>query len=263
MIAKDGPASVRKLAREMNEEAAKMRDTNPGQYGFFASLPSLLEEDDAINEISYCLDVLEADGVTLFTRYGSDNHYLGHADFTRVWSALNDRNAVVFIHPTHAVDTHLVNDCLPQPMIDYPHETTRTAVDLIMSRTLRNNPKCKIILSHAGGTLPYLAPRPAMMLPHTPFHTGISAEEFLEDARSFYFDLALSGTSVQLHALLDFAKPGHILYGSDFPYAPSATIEQMTETLDTFTSHSRAKELVKAIKANGLKLFPRFEKAVP
>lgn len=241
----------------MNEEAARMRDSNPGRYGFFASLPSLLEQEDAIDEIAYCLDVLSADGVTLFTRYGSDNHYLGHEDFVPIWSALNQRNAVVFIHPTHAVDTNLVNSHLPQPMIDYPHETTRTAVDLVMSKTVRNNPNCKIILSHAGGTLPYLASRPAMMLPHTPFQVGMTANEFLEDARSFYFDLALSGTSYQLRSLLEFAKPGHILFGSDYPYAPNAAIEQMIEGLDDFATTTRVEELENAVEANALKLFPR------
>ncbi|KAB8336710.1 hypothetical protein FH972_021019 [Carpinus fangiana] len=245
----------------MNEEAAQLRDSSPDEYGFFASLPSLLQEEDAINEIVYCLDVLKADGVTLFTRYGSDNHYLGHPNFARIWATLNERSAVVFVHPTHAVDTNLVNSHLPQPMIDYPHETTRTAIDLVMSKTVRNNPKCKIILSHAGGTLPYLALRPAMMLPHTPFQVGMTPETFLEDARSFYFDLALSGTRYQLGALLDFAKPGHILFGSDYPYAPSAAIEQMNRGLDDFTWSSEGKELYHAMQANALRLFPRLAKS--
>lgn len=48
---------------------------------------------------------------------------------------------------------------LPQPTIDYPVQTTRTAVDLVLTGTFSKRPNLKIILSHAGGALPFLADR--------------------------------------------------------------------------------------------------------
>lgn len=48
---------------------------------------------------------------------------------------------------------------LPQPVVDYPQATTRAAVSLILSGTMNENPSVDIILSHAGGTLPYLSQR--------------------------------------------------------------------------------------------------------
>lgn len=50
---------------------------------------------------------------------------------------------------------------MPQPVVDYPQQTTRTAVDLVFTGTTARNPDVKILLSHAGGTLPYLAARVA------------------------------------------------------------------------------------------------------
>ncbi len=44
-------------------------------------------------------------------------------------------------------------------MIDYPLATTRTAIDLVLTKTLAKNPDVKVILSHAGGALPFLADR--------------------------------------------------------------------------------------------------------
>ena len=220
------------LAREINDSAAQIRDSNPHRYGFFAALPSILDTDAAIAEIDRALDELGADGVTLFTRYGADNHYLGHSDFEKIWMHLDAKGAVVFVHPTHAVDTRLVNANLPQPMIDYPHETTRAAVDIVMAGIMRRYRQCKIILSHAGGTLPYLAVRPAAMLPYTPVDIGKSTEEFVEDAREFYFDVALSGNEYSLACLRAFAKEGHVLFGSDYPYAPEEAIGLMTRGLD-------------------------------
>lgn len=229
------PAAAAALARAANEAAASIRDSSPSEYGFFASVPSLLDTKHVLDEIAYSFDELRADGVTLFTRYGTDNHYLGHPDFHQVWAELNRRKAVVFVHPTHAVDINLVNRHLPQPMFDYPHETGRTAMDLILTDTLNTvAPNCKIILSHAGGTLPYLIYRPAGMLQYTPFSVGKSTEQIVDEASRFYFDLAISSNPLTLSLLLQLARPGHVLFGSDFPNAPSEGIKYFTRNFDEF-----------------------------
>lgn len=101
--------------------------------------------DRAISELSYALDVLHADGVTLFTRYGNENYYLGHPNFIPLWTELNKRQAAVFVHPTTGIDIGLINPLLPAPMIEYPHETTRCAVDLVVSKRVRENPDWKIV----------------------------------------------------------------------------------------------------------------------
>ena len=42
--------------------------------------------------------------------------------------------------------------------------------------------------------------------------------------KKFHFDLALSTSTPQLRSLLSFASPDKILFGSDYPYAPSKAI---------------------------------------
>ena len=243
------------LCRQCNDYVAALRDNDPSGYGFFACLPSLIDEEHTLKEIDYVFDELHADGVILLTRYGNDNHYLGHEKFNNIWAELNKREAVVFIHPTHAVDTHLVDAALAQPMFDYPHETGRTAMDLIVHDNMRDYPKCKIILSHAGGTLPYLIYRSAGMLPHMPHSIKRTTEEIIEEAQQFYFDTAISANPVTLKALFEFAKPDHVLFGTDFPNAPSPAIEHFTEHLERYPM---SLELRKSVN-NGaaLKLIPR------
>ncbi|KAF2135650.1 uncharacterized protein K452DRAFT_281193 [Aplosporella prunicola CBS 121167] len=254
------------FCREANEFAAHVRSTHPTRYGFFASIPSLLDPASAHSELTYALDTLHADGVILYTRYGSDNHYLGHPDFRFTWDLLDSRGTVVFVHPTHPVDTALVDPFLPQPMIDYPHETTRAAVDLIVSDTLRSHPNVKVILSHAGGSLPYLALRPAAMLPYIPSAEGAdghkkSTRDFLEEARSFYFDTALSSSHLTLELLKGFAKPGHVLFGSDFPYAPTPAIRLMNKLVNDYEKKEAA--YARAINTSAaVALFPRLAKVL-
>ncbi|KAJ7088278.1 amidohydrolase family protein [Mycena epipterygia] len=255
------PAEAANLARVANEAAAAIRDAHPAQYGFFASLPSLLDTETCLAEIAYGFDTLRADGVILFSRYGTDNHYLGHPDFAPIWAQLNKRSAVVFVHPTHAIDTNLVNPHLPQPMFDYPHETGRTAIDMILSGTMAKAHNCKIILSHAGGTLPYLIYRAAGMLPHTSFGVdlGLGTDEIVDLAREFYFDTAISSNEVTLAALFKFARPGHVLFGTDFPNAPKEGIEYFTRNLEVFLE-GMDEETGNSVRFGaGKELFPRLK----
>ncbi|KAF7594852.1 hypothetical protein BBP40_008182 [Aspergillus hancockii] len=257
-ILKD-PHRASRLARECNEYAAAIRDATPSQYGFFATLPSLCDTQAALNEIAYTLDRLKADGVTLFTRYGSKHHYLGHPSFRPIWAELSRRKAVVFVHPTHAVDTHWVNSSMPQPIFDYPQETGRTAMDLITSGVLQAYPGCKVILSHAGGTLPYLVHRATSLLASMPTGCRQTQQEMIDAAREFYFDTALSGNAITLPALLAFAKPGHVLFGSDFPNAPREAITQFTDYIDRgLTNHHESHIHSQA----ALALFPRLRSHV-
>lgn len=249
-----GAASA-ELARAVNQQAADIRDASPREFGFFAALPTLADNlPAALEEMEYAMDELDADGITLYTRYGTSNHYLGHPSFIPLWEELDRRGCVVFVHPTHTVDTNLVNAKLPQPIIDYPHETGRTATDLIMSGVMRRFTRVKIILSHAGGTLPYLATRAATLLYDYKL-TDKSIEEFLEDARRFFYDTALSSNEHTLGLLLGFARKENILFGSDFPYAPTKTVETHTAMLEDYGLDEES--LQRIARENALALIPR------
>ena len=207
---------ARKLARRSNEYNAQLRDQDPHRWGFFAALPSLHDVEGSLEEIKYALDVLGADGVTLFTRYGEGNCYLGYPGFEPIWQELDNREAVVFIHPTHPKDLTRTTPELKLTTLDYPHETCRTAADLVLSNAKRRFSRCKVILSHAGGTFPWLITRLSNSLrgvprEQTPF--GKTYEEYIEDFRSFYYDLALSSSPQILTALLSMVPHDHILYG--------------------------------------------------
>ena len=172
---------------------------------------------DIWKKFVFAYENLHADGVILMTRYGKGNHHLRHPDFRKIWQELNRRKAVVFVHPTHSISTELVSKSLPQPMFDYPHETGRTAIDLITSNMFRDYASdCKIILSHAGGTLPMLVGRTAGLLASSPFGTK-SDKEIMEEASWFYFDTALSSSPGQLAALQMLAKPDHFFFWQRFP----------------------------------------------
>jgi predicted TIM-barrel fold metal-dependent hydrolase len=206
------------LARMLNLYAAELRDAQPGTFGFFASLPSLIDTNAALEELNYSFDTLKADGAVVFTRYGTTNTYLGSPALEPIWAELHRRKAVVFVHPTQSVDTNKVNPRLVQPEIGSPDEMARAAMDMITMGTLQKYPDCKVILSHTGGSLPYIISRIAMLLlkgPHfAALHVaGITHEIVMQDFRSMYYDIAFSSSPQALDFLFKMVPHDHILFG--------------------------------------------------
>ncbi|PSN66432.1 amidohydrolase 2 [Corynespora cassiicola Philippines] len=245
-----------RFCRWINEYAAKIVAAYPGRFGFFATLPPLEQTASCLEELRFSFDILKADGVVLLSSY--DEKYLGHESFRPIWKELDRRNAVVFVHPTVARNVDVSADPMfPKPIVDFPHETTRTAVHLITSRIVQDFPHCKIILSHGGGTLPYVATRVAHLTADLGL-TDKSAADFLRDAKHFYYDLALTGYETALNLLKDFAETDHILYGSDFPFGREQTvIPQIANILATPMSEEQRLSISFGAAR---KLFPRFSK---
>ena len=86
--------------------------------------------------------------------------------------------------------------------------------------------------------------------------TGRSWADVLDDFSSFYFDTALSSSAAALPTLLAFAKPGHITFGSDFPFAPTAAGKLFAAGLETYPGiDADARAAIE--RTNALALFPR------
>lgn len=215
------------LLRKCNDSGAELRRSHPGRFGLFASLP-LPDIDASLKEVAYCLDTLKVDGFIIFTSY--NGVYLGDDHFAPLFEELDRRGAVAFIHPNEPA--YALPKIAPASVLEFPFETTRTATSLILSGAVRRFTRMKFILSHAGGTLPYLAPRVSLsisMMPGMAEKVGDPAVAF----RTFYYDTALSAGVSTISALLKVAAPDHVLFGTDFPMAPLTAITHFGEALET------------------------------
>ena len=149
-------ASARSLARAVNEENARLTLDHPSRFGGFAVLP-LPDIDGALVEISYALDVLRMDGIGLYTNI--NGVYLGDPRFSPIFDELNRREVVVSTHPVVPPNFDAVSVDHPGPMIEFPFDTTRMVVSLIGADVPRRFSHIRFVLSHGGGTIPYLVPR--------------------------------------------------------------------------------------------------------
>ncbi|GHC38372.1 amidohydrolase family protein [Streptomyces cinnamoneus] len=210
--APDDQEGARATARRVNEYTAELVKDRPDRFGHFAVLP-LPDVEGALTEAVHALDELDADGVMVLSN--AHGRYLGDSAFEPLWAELDTRATVVLIHPTAPPGATLPD--LPGPLVDFPYDTTRTALHLVLSGVPRRYPRIRMILPHAGGFLPYAAHRFSCAGRLWP---GTTPEGVMADLRRFYFDTAFAAGPASLPSLLAFAAPGHVLYGSDFPMVP-------------------------------------------
>lgn len=221
-------AAARSLAREVNEFAAELVRTHPGRFGFFATLP-LPDVAGSLGEVEYAFDQLRADGVIMLAN--TDGVYLGDPVFDPVLEELDRRQAVVFVHPTAPPGPGVPG--VPPFSADFLLDTTRAALNIVRHGVPARFRELRIILSHAGGFVPYAAHRIASLTQGANGHR-LTREDFLHDLRTFYFDTALSANPHTLPALLSFADPARVLYGSDWPYAVGDNAQYFTAQLDAY-----------------------------
>jgi predicted TIM-barrel fold metal-dependent hydrolase len=240
----------REMARRVNEYTADLVAKRPDRFGNFATLP-VPDVDGALRELEHALDALRADGVILLTNYAGT--YLGDASFESLWAELDRRQTVVLVHPGQPTLPTVAG--VAGPLVDYPFDTTRAAVQLVLNGIVDRYPGPRIILSHAGGFLPYASHRFAE-LARVFRPDAASPADLLASFQRFYFDTALSSGPAALPTLKAFAGSGRILFGSDFPYAPAAVAASFTAKLDADGSLT-ADEHWAIGHGNAWALFPR------
>ena len=242
------PADAAALARDVNDYTADLVAAQPDRFGFFATIP-MPHIDQSVAEAVRALDELHADGVVLLAN--SAGTYLGQDGQDDLFAALQQRSAIVFIHPGN----------LPGPTVpgvapfavDFLLDTTRAAYLLVRNGIRRKYSNIRFILSHAGGFVPYASHRMALGILAD---TGRSPADSLDDFAGFYFDTALSSSAAALPTLLAFAEPGHATFGSDFPFAPIAAAKLFAAGLESYTGLDAAtREAID--RTNALALFPR------
>lgn len=208
------------LARQCNEYVAGVAKDHPGRFGSFAALP-LPDQDASLAEIAYALDTLKADGICLMTSYGE--RWLGDPSFDAVFAELNRRQAVVFVHPTAPNCCGSLIKWVPQPMLEFPFDTTRAIASLIYSGTLTKYPAIQFIFSHAGGAAPMLAGRMDELGARVRPELAAAAPEGVDALiKRLHFDLANTANRPAAAALREVVPVSQILFGSDAPFNPIA-----------------------------------------
>ena len=121
--------------------------------------------------------------------------------------------------------------------------------------TLARCRNIKWIFSHAGGALPFLAERIARLSMRPEYKEKVP-NGVLPELKRLYYDTALSANWLAFRSLFELVTPDKVLFGSDYPFAPEATL---AATVKGLIDMNFGDDVLSGIeREHALKLFPQF-----
>ena len=267
------------VVRSLNEFGADTVRKWPSKFGVLATLP-LPDVEATLNEINYAFDILHVDGVNLMSNY--EGFYLGDPRFEKVFAELDRRKAVVAIHPAVFTGSDIPSSknagspikTIEPSLFEFIFDTTRAVANLVISGTIKKYPSIKFILSHAGGTVPYVANRIIDRSEIIAFYQKVQSgqiappapevfQKMLEDAQkeslrqlgSMYYDTTFSVNIHEMSSLQKLVDNSHILLGTDYPLGQEIGMRSNMRDLRSYEGFSEKERY--EIETNALILFPR------
>ncbi len=239
------------LAKRCNDYSANLVAKYPTRFGAFAVLP-LPDIDAALKAIEYALDSLKLDGVVLLTNI--NGQYIGNPDFYDVYEELNIRKATVYVHPTEPAKGKFPDMPLPPSFLEFMFDTTRAVATMVQYRTMERFPGIRFIVSHAGGAAPYLTWKMSLIARYSYGNDS----NVIRNLQSLYYDTALSTSVYSLDCLQKLVGSSHILFGSDYPFAPEIVTSNSIFDLKSYQGFDD-KGRMSVNSGNALNLFPRLK----
>ena len=247
--------NARYLTQVTNDAMAKLVSGTSKQFGFYGILP-LPDMNGALKQMEYALDTLHADGLAFASN--QNGVYIGDTAYEELYAEMNRRSVVAMIHPVRAPYSWRLNPGADIP--EFLFDTTRAAITLMYNGVIVRYPNIKWILAHAGGTLPYVSERMAVLRGE-----GNSGEEFAKrvpggytaSMKEFYYDVAIAGSEAVIGSLTAIIDPSHIVYGSDWPYVRKEIIAEQVINFRQMPQFS-GDRLEAMERKNSLRLFKRF-----
>ncbi|KZV76107.1 hypothetical protein PENSPDRAFT_570491 [Peniophora sp. CONT] len=253
-------------ALEANRDMARICREYPGKFSFWGCLGNWLDVKSGLISLTVCLDELNAVGIAVASCYGSgpDAAYIGDQTFDPIWSELDERNALVFIHGAQTPSsTPMPHPLLGLPITEAPHETFKAITHLIVAGTTRRYQNIGFVLAHLGGSVLTLAHRVAAL--STYMDVALYADEseltesiVLSELERCYFDSALSGGPA-LAAARSMGVLERVVWGSDFPAVPLRTIrwfeDQQANELDAQDSSGLETRIAEILAKRGIRDF--------
>lgn len=217
------------LTRELNEQMAQMVKVDPAAFSFAACLPLPLVEE-SVTEAVRALDKLGACAVKFPSN--ADGLYPGDEALAPLMDVLNERRAVVLLHPCKP--PVVPQNCYtagPLPLFEFLGDTTRAVINLLTAKVTERWPNVRFVVPHSGSFLPPLVDRLTGMTRAMAANGKGTAVDVRAALENFYFDLAGDALPAAVPALLKITTPDHLLFGGDFPYTPPQMVREHMDAL--------------------------------
>ena len=202
------------LASVVNDALAKIVQERGSRFTSLAHLP-LTTPQAAVPEAERALTELGFPG---FMPFGNVNGVpLADPRFWPIYEIANDRDAVIYIHPTYPLGVEAMTEYMLMPMVGFLFDTTLAAAHLVLAGVPERFPRIKWALGHLGGTIPYLMERLDRCFNAYEVSRKNISKPPSEYLKKFYYDTVNFDVNA-LRFTIDMVGVDQILAGSDYPH---------------------------------------------
>lgn len=244
------PAKRRDLARLANDGLAELTRAFPGRFAALASVP-LEDPEAAIQELERAVLQLGLVGVIVGSNAGG--RYLDDPAFVPFYERVAALKVPILVHPMPPVEADPTFARGLVPLLGFVFNTSTSVARMVLAGIFERLPGLTLILSHLGGTLPYLMqrldngyrayPEARGALPHPPSHY----------LRRLYYD-TVSFSIPSLECAVAAVGQEQIVMGTDYPHV----IGDIRAAVGSVRSLALPDSAVAAILGGtAVRLFPR------
>jgi aminocarboxymuconate-semialdehyde decarboxylase len=204
-----------KAAKLMNDDMAKAQRTYPDRIRWFASLPWQYPAL-AVKELTRAT---KAGAVGVMVLANIDGEHLTNPRFAPIWKAIDKLKLPVLVHPTAppGVANMQMNEFQLTASLGFTFDTSLALARMVYDGFFDRHLDLKIIASHGGGALPFLAGRLDQCYDHIPACRVNIAERPSQHLRNVYCDTVVFRQDALNMAVSCFGTD-NVLYGSDYPH---------------------------------------------
>jgi len=141
--------------RMLNDTLAEWTADNAKRFSWISSVP-LTDPDAAAQELERTMN---AGAIGVIISANIENVNIGELPLDPFWRKAEALGLPVLLHPVLSSAVPRVGKFALAQVAHYTYDTTLGVGSLLMSGVLDRFPKLKLLLSHGGGTFPYLAGR--------------------------------------------------------------------------------------------------------
>ena len=238
------PTDALDLSRRLNDHIAEVVRDHPTRFTGLGSIP-MQDPDLAAAELERCVRQLGLRGAEIGTHVDANPNFgrvdtlnLDNAALQPVWSAAEEFDAAIFVHPWDMLGSERMPKYWLPWLVAMPAETSLAICSMIFGGVFERFPKLRVAFAHGGGAFPFTIGRVDHAFRVRP--DVVAAENTTSPRRylahdgmpaRFYVDSLLHDVDA-LKLLLKLFGAERVAFGSDYPFSlgethPGSLIESM------------------------------------
>src|SRR4051794_14777783 len=224
------PADALDLSRRLNDHIAEVVRDYPKRFAGLATIP-MQDADLAAGELERCVRELGLRGAQIGTHVDANPHFgrvdtlnLDNAALQPVWSAAEEVNAAIFVHPWDMLGRDRMPKYWLPWLVGMPAETALAICSMIFGGVFERYPSLRVAFAHGGGAFPFTIGRIEHAFHVRPDLCAVdnkaTPRSYLatpEQPAHFYVD-SLVHDADALALLIKLFGSERVALGSDYPF---------------------------------------------